>query len=337
MRIPEHTRILLMATDERSSREYGIGRRMVLALLALLAVTGLLLTALLVAFALQSREVRELRLATVELDQARREAGQVRALSRELEQMRSFQERLLVMLGVRLPAARDSGEGLLATAATTGPADLTDLPRPAGPIGTTGPATGDPHAPGLTDDRPARALGGVHAAAGFSGILGSVAGRGTGIVAGHGAGDLAGDNVGAFVPGSTDDRLGRASAVVVSPPPDLWPARGYVTREFIVGQPNRGIVAHQGLDIAARGEAPVRAAGGGVVYRIGEDPYLGNFVEIQHGLGYLTVYGHCSRTMVERGRKVERGQVIAYVGDTGEASAPHLHFEIWRDGEAIDP
>jgi murein DD-endopeptidase MepM/ murein hydrolase activator NlpD len=74
-----------------------------------------------------------------------------------------------------------------------------------------------------------------------------------------------------------------------------------------------------------------------VVARTGEDPFLGNFVEIQHGLGYLTVYGHCQSAAVARGERVRRGQVVAYLGDTGEASAPHLHFEIWQNGMAVDP
>ena len=70
---------------------------------------------------------------------------------------------------------------------------------------------------------------------------------------------------------------------------------------------------------------------------MGTDPFLGNFLELQHGLGYLTVYGHCSRVVVRAGVAVRRGQVIGYTGQTGEAAAPHLHFEIWRDGQPIDP
>jgi murein DD-endopeptidase MepM/ murein hydrolase activator NlpD len=81
----------------------------------------------------------------------------------------------------------------------------------------------------------------------------------------------------------------------------------------------------------------VVAAGAGLVARTGTDDFLGNFVEIQHGLGYLTVYGHCNRIAVGEGDKVEGGQLIAYVGQTGQTSAPHLHFEILQQGEAVDP
>ena len=95
--------------------------------------------------------------------------------------------------------------------------------------------------------------------------------------------------------------------------------------------------SHPGLDIASATDTPITAAAAGRVVRAGEDPYLGNYVEIEHGFGYLTVYGHCSRLAVGRGDEVETGQIIAYMGDTGQATATHLHFEVWRQGEAVDP
>jgi len=131
--------------------------------------------------------------------------------------------------------------------------------------------------------------------------------------------------------------LQRAADAAISPPPSTWPAAGVVTREFIVGEPHRGIVPHQGLDIAGATDSPIVAAGPGVVSHAQWDDFLGNFVEIRHGLGYVTVYGHCNRLAVQKGDRTASGQVIAYLGDTGQASAPHLHFEVWRDGEAIDP
>jgi len=127
------------------------------------------------------------------------------------------------------------------------------------------------------------------------------------------------------------------ASAVMTPPPDAWPAAGYVTREFAEGAASRGVRPHPGLDIAGPAGAPILAAGDGVVARTGEDPFLGIFVEIQHGLGYLTVYGHCQSAAVARGEQVRRGQVVAYLGDSGEASAPHLHFEIWHNGMAVDP
>ncbi len=129
----------------------------------------------------------------------------------------------------------------------------------------------------------------------------------------------------------------RAAGVVLSPKPGIWPARGYFTQDFHPGNIARGVRPHQGVDIAGPSGAPIVAAADGVVDRVGTEEFLGNFVEIRHGLGYLTVYGHCSRVVVGQGDRVRAGQVVAHVGQTGEATAPHLHFEIWHQGEAVDP
>jgi murein DD-endopeptidase MepM/ murein hydrolase activator NlpD len=125
------------------------------------------------------------------------------------------------------------------------------------------------------------------------------------------------------------------AAGIVTPRPSAWPVTGYVTREFTAddGHPAN----HPGIDIAQPAGTPILAPGDGTVARVGTDPFLGNFLELQHGLGYLTVYGHCSRVVVRAGVPVRRGQVIGYTGQTGEAAAPHLHFEIWRDGQPINP
>jgi murein DD-endopeptidase MepM/ murein hydrolase activator NlpD len=138
-------------------------------------------------------------------------------------------------------------------------------------------------------------------------------------------------------PASSREGMQRAAALSLSPGPDRWPAKGFVTREFISGNINRGIKPHLGIDIAGPRDAPVMAAAPGVVARTGTDEFLGNFVEIRHGLGYLTVYGHCSRIAVGKGDQMAAGQVVAYMGESGQASGPHLHFEIWFQGEAMDP
>ena len=150
----------------------------------------------------------------------------------------------------------------------------------------------------------------------------------------------AGDSLGAALDGAAaadSGHLRDLAEVVLAEPPGSWPAAGFITREFTEGEVARGVRPHPGLDIAGPEGAPILAAGDGVVSRTGEDPYLGNFVEIQHGMGYVTVYGHCQRVAVARGAQVRRGQVVAYMGETGEASAPHLHFEIWNNGMAVDP
>lgn len=138
-------------------------------------------------------------------------------------------------------------------------------------------------------------------------------------------------------PDSAAEALGRAATISVSPPPERWPTAGVVTKEFNKGNIPNGIKPHQGIDIAAAMDTPVISAGNGRVTKATEDDFLGNFVEIQHGLSYVTVYGHCNRLAVSEGDQVAAGQVIAYVGQSGQSSAPHLHFEIRHQGDAVDP
>jgi murein DD-endopeptidase MepM/ murein hydrolase activator NlpD len=117
--------------------------------------------------------------------------------------------------------------------------------------------------------------------------------------------------------------------------PRGWPLveRGFVTREHLGRIPGQ----HPGIDIAVPEGSYVRASGGGVVKAAGEDPVYGNYVRILHDHGYESVYGHASELFVMPNDEVDRYQVIALSGNTGTSTAPHLHFEIWRDGEAIDP
>lgn len=89
------------------------------------------------------------------------------------------------------------------------------------------------------------------------------------------------------------------------------------------------IRAHKGVDYAAPVGTPVRAAGDGRVRFVGRQGGYGNVVELEHGSGVVTVYGHLSRfaSKLHRGQRVALGQVIAYVGKTGLATGPHLHYE----------
>jgi len=123
--------------------------------------------------------------------------------------------------------------------------------------------------------------------------------------------------------------------------PTHWPLDepGYVTR----GQAGSGSIAdtrdeaHPGVDIAVQIGSPVRASGGGTVLQAGEDPEYGLFVLIEHPDSLQSKYGHLSRTTVTAGELVAAGQVIGLSGNTGRSSAPHLHFEIRREGTPIDP
>ncbi len=119
--------------------------------------------------------------------------------------------------------------------------------------------------------------------------------------------------------------------------PTHWPLDqpGVITR----GPVGTGSSAevHEGLDIAVAHGTPIRATGGGVVSDAGRDVEYGLFIKLEHPEGYQTMYGHASRLLVEPGDSVAAGQVIALSGSTGRSTAPHLHFEILKDGDPIDP
>jgi murein DD-endopeptidase MepM/ murein hydrolase activator NlpD len=118
-------------------------------------------------------------------------------------------------------------------------------------------------------------------------------------------------------------------------PPTRWPVEGVISKGFRVETtPDR---EHHGIDIAAPQGAPVRAAGAGVVAFAGSDSVFGELVIIDHGGEVQSLYGHNSVLEVDAGDWVEPGQEIARVGSTGESSASHLHFEIRRRGQPVDP
>ena len=99
------------------------------------------------------------------------------------------------------------------------------------------------------------------------------------------------------------------------------------------------IRAHKGIDYAAPIGTPVRAAGDGRIAYVGPKGGYGNLVEIDHSRGITTVYGHLSRFAkgLRAGQHVTQGSVIAFVGMTGLATGPHLHYEIWRNGQRVNP
>jgi murein DD-endopeptidase MepM/ murein hydrolase activator NlpD len=94
---------------------------------------------------------------------------------------------------------------------------------------------------------------------------------------------------------------------------------------------------HKGLDIAAPYGAPIYAATDGVVTFAGRNRGYGNFVKIAHAGAYATGYGHMSRIAVRSGTRVRKGQVIGYIGSTGLSTGPHLHYELYRNGAAVNP
>ncbi len=94
---------------------------------------------------------------------------------------------------------------------------------------------------------------------------------------------------------------------------------------------------HLGVDVGAPEGPPIRAPAPGVVLRAGARGGYGNEVEIDHGDGVVTVYGHASEVLVAPGERIEAGREIARVGSTGRSTGPHLHFEVRLGGKAVDP
>ena len=106
----------------------------------------------------------------------------------------------------------------------------------------------------------------------------------------------------------------------------IWPAQGVLSQGFRKYQ-------HEGIDIAGAKGTPILAAAAGTVVKASWDDWgLGNFIEIKHLNGNVTVYGHNSRLLVSKGQQVKQGQIIAEMGSTGNSTAPHLHFEFYADG-----
>jgi len=119
--------------------------------------------------------------------------------------------------------------------------------------------------------------------------------------------------------------------------PTFWPVRGFITKAFNVTGGKSSPSYHPGIDIAVDEGTPVVASAGGVVIERGWDDIYGYYVVIDHGFGLKTLYGHNERVVVMKGERVARGQTIAYSGNTGRSTAPHLHFEVLKDNVPVDP
>tara|TARA_R110002073_G_scaffold57778_4_gene146724 strand:+ start:143214 stop:144185 length:972 start_codon:yes stop_codon:yes gene_type:complete len=95
---------------------------------------------------------------------------------------------------------------------------------------------------------------------------------------------------------------------------------------------------HKGMDFTAAKGIAIYATGNGVVKRADNGASgFGNHIEIDHGYGYTTIYAHLSKYNVKRGEKVKRGDLIGFVGNTGRSSGAHLHYEVHKNGHAINP
>jgi murein DD-endopeptidase MepM/ murein hydrolase activator NlpD len=123
---------------------------------------------------------------------------------------------------------------------------------------------------------------------------------------------------------------------VESPDPDLL-ISGYGTR---INPWHKGKFHHDGIDFAGNRGAEVLATGKGTVTLIKKTELtagFGNYVEIDHGHGYVTRYAHLGEIKVRQGQRIEKGHVIALIGVSGGSIAPHVHYEVLKDGHHIDP
>jgi murein DD-endopeptidase MepM/ murein hydrolase activator NlpD len=95
---------------------------------------------------------------------------------------------------------------------------------------------------------------------------------------------------------------------------------------------------HWGMDFTAPKGTPIYASGDGKITRADNNSSgYGKHIRIDHGYGYLSLYGHLSKYNVKKGQKVKRGDLIGFVGSTGRSEAPHLHYEVFKDNERINP
>ncbi len=121
--------------------------------------------------------------------------------------------------------------------------------------------------------------------------------------------------------------------------PSGWPVTGRISSGF--GErihPQTGKKQfHTGLDLSAASGTPVHATADGIVSVADRTNGSGNVLVIEHGHGFRTVYAHNSRLDVKVGQTVERGQIIASTGSTGNSTGPHVHYEVWKQGHYINP
>lgn len=121
--------------------------------------------------------------------------------------------------------------------------------------------------------------------------------------------------------------------------PTGWPAGGRISSGFGMREHPRfgGRKFHSGIDITMPVGTPLHATADGVVSFADRSGGNGNIVVIEHGQGLTTVYAHNSKNLVKPGQAVKRGDVIAYSGSTGVSTGPHVHYEVWRKGQSVNP
>jgi murein DD-endopeptidase MepM/ murein hydrolase activator NlpD len=121
--------------------------------------------------------------------------------------------------------------------------------------------------------------------------------------------------------------------------PSIWPLRGYLSASFgNRPDPFTGLRDfHPGIDVSVPRGTPVHAPADGVVVSRGVKNGYGNILVIDHGYGVVTRYGHLDGFNVKPGQRVKRGEIVAFSGNTGRSTAPHLHYEVWVNDQMRNP
>ena len=129
------------------------------------------------------------------------------------------------------------------------------------------------------------------------------------------------------------------NTLMLSSTPSIWPVRGYYSSRF--GYRKDPFTSeremHYGIDISTPMGRPVVATADGIVLYAGRRGTYGNIVVIDHKFGVMTRYAHLSRFNLRAGKRVKRGDVVGFVGNTGRSRAPHLHYEVWVNDRPVHP
>ncbi|WP_298782079.1 M23 family metallopeptidase [uncultured Polaribacter sp.] len=128
--------------------------------------------------------------------------------------------------------------------------------------------------------------------------------------------------------------LASIPAIVPIKKDDYYVASGYKMRMHPILKINK---FHKGMDFTAATGTPIYASGNGKVDRAERSTTFGKVVYIEHGYGYKTIYAHMSKIKVQKGDVVKRGDLIGFVGNTGLSVSPHLHYEVHKNGVALNP
>lgn len=119
--------------------------------------------------------------------------------------------------------------------------------------------------------------------------------------------------------------------------PSLLPCDGEITSDFGFRRWGRRMKMHTGIDIAAPIGTPVKAPAKGTVVFVGKKGAYGKTVMIDHGGNLQTLFAHNSKLLVKEGDQVEKGAVISLSGNTGRSTGPHVHYEVLKGGDRVDP